>query len=296
MIPRPQPTPVALLALLLVTLVAAAPPAAAQSTPKAVDTTSQAEGLPSELSDVGFDQRLGDRVPLDLTFTDSEGETVRLGDYFEEGRPVILSLVYYECPMLCDLTLNGLAQSLKPLRFTMGDDFEVVTVSFDPGEDAAVAADARSRYVPRYGRDEAWEGWHFLTGEEEPIRRLAESVGFRYSYDPQTDEYAHAAGVVMLTEEGTISRYFFGTDHPAKDLRLGLVETADGAIGTPVDQVLLYCYSYDPQLGRYSAAAWNLIRAGAALTVLLLVGFIVIMLRRERRQRAESADAQPRTA
>lgn len=270
----------------------AALPATAQRPPQPVDAGSQAAGLPADLSDVGFDQRLGEAVPLDLDFRDSSGREVRLGDYFD-GRPVILSLVYYECPMLCDLTLSGLAQSLKPLDFAMGEDFEVVTVSFDPGEGPAVAAEAKRRYLPRYGRAEAEDGWHFLTGDDAEIRRLADAVGFRYAYDEESDEYAHAAGIVMVTADGTISRYFFGTDHPAKDLRLGLVETAGGSIGSPVDQILLYCYHYDPALGRYSAATMNLVRAGGAATVLALAVFIFVMLRRERRRAAE---AQVRTA
>lgn len=279
------------LALLAVCCLLAALPAFAQRPPQDVDANSRAAGLPSDLSDVGFDQRLGERVPLDLTFRDSSGRQVRLGDYFD-GRPVILAPVYYECPMLCDLTLSGLAQSLKPVDFAMGEDYQVISLSFDPGEGPEVAAAAKRRYLPRYGRSGGEEGWHFLTGDEEQIRRLTDAIGFRYTYDPQSDEYAHAAGIVMVTADGEISRYFFGTDHPAKDLRLGLVETAQGSIGSPVDQILLYCYHYDPTLGRYSAATMNLVRAGGVATVLALAVFIVVMLRRERR----AAKAQARTA
>lgn len=279
----------------------AGPAAAQQRPPDGVVYNTQAAELPEELKEIGFDQRLGEDVPLDLTFRDSNGDRVRLGDYFAAGRPVVLSLVYYECPMLCDLTLSGLAQSLRPLELVIGEDFEVVTVSFDPGEGPEVAAAARQRYVPRYGRETAWDGWHFLTGDDAEIRRLADAVGFRYTYDPETDEYAHAAGLVMLTPGGEVSRYFFGTDHPAKDLRLGLVETADDRIGSAIDQILLYCYHYDPTLGRYSAATLNLVRAAGAVTVLLIVGFIVVMLRRERRQARQQAqhpatEAAARTA
>jgi protein SCO1/2 len=286
----------ALLVFAALGLAAAAPAVLAQRAQPALSADARAAGLPPQLKDVGFDQRLGERVPLDLAFRDHEGEPVRLADYFRAGKPVLLSLVYYECPMLCDLTLSGLAQSLKPLELTAGRDFELVTVSFDPGEGPAEAAGARSRYVPRYGRAEAWEGWHFLTGEPAAIDALAEAVGFRYQYDPERDEYAHAAGLVMLTPDGEVSRYFFGTDHPAKDLRLGLVETADEKIGSPIDQILLYCYHYDPALGRYSAATMNLLRAGGALTVLLLGGFVVIMLRRERRAAAAGTGPSARTA
>jgi protein SCO1/2 len=293
---RRPPLAAALLAFAALGLAAAAPAVLAQRVQPALSADARAAGLPPQLKDVGFDQRLGERVPLDLAFRDHEAEPVHLADYFRAGKPVLLSLVYYECPMLCDLTLSGLAQSLKPLELTAGRDFELVTVSFDPGEGPAEAAAARSRYVPRYGRTEAWEGWHFLTGEPAEIAALAEAVGFRYQYDPERDEYAHAAGLVMLTPDGEVSRYFFGTDHPAKDLRLGLVETAEEKIGSPIDQILLYCYHYDPALGRYSAATMNLLRAGGALTVLLLGGFVVIMLRRERRAAAAGTGPSARTA
>jgi protein SCO1/2 len=276
----------------------AAPAASAQrSAPVApLDPNATAAGLPRELSDVGFDQRLGERVPLDLAFRDADGTRVRLGELVD-GRPVILSLVYYECPMLCDLTLSGLAQSLKALELSAGVDFDVVTLSFDPGEGPAAAAAARRRYLPRYGRAEASGGWHFLTGDEDEIRRLADAVGFRYVYEAERDEYAHAAGIVMLTPQGVVSRYFFGTDHPAKDLRLGLVESGEGAIGSAVDQFLLYCFHYDPVLGRYSAATMNLVRAGGVVTLLALVTFILVMLRRDRRGAQQARrDADARTA
>ncbi|HEX2251798.1 MAG TPA: SCO family protein [Thermoanaerobaculia bacterium] len=278
-------------------LAAVAAPGLAQRTPQAeVDPAGRAAGVPAELTDIGFDQKIGERVPADLAFRDESGRAVTLGDYLDGERPVLLSLVYYECPMLCDLTLSGLAASMKPLTFDVGADFQVVSVSFDPGETPATAAAAEARYVPRYGRAGAEDGWHFLTGDAEPIRRLTEAVGFRYSYDEERDVYAHAAGAVLLTPDGRIARYFFGTEYPPKDLRLGLVEAAEGGIGTPVDQVLLYCYQYDPATGRYSAATMNLIRAGGVLTVLALGGFIGTMLYRERRRARTSADAHVRTA
>lgn len=272
-----------------------AAPAAAQRPPRQVDVHGTAAGLPEPLREVGFDQRLGEAVPLDLAFRDADGRRVTLGDYFD-GRPVALSLVYYECPMLCPLTLSGLAQSLKPLELSVGDEFQVVTVSFDPTEGPQTARAARDRYLPLYGRQGAEDGWHFLTGTQASIERLTDAVGFRYTYDADRGEYAHAAGLVVLTPEGRIGRYFFGTDHPARDLRLGLVESAGGTIGGAIDQVLLYCFHYDPQTGRYGAATWNLVRAGGAVTVLALVGFIVIMLRRERRRAAVGPEAPARTA
>ena len=283
-------------ALVVLAVLLAAPAWAQRAAPAARPAPEATAGaLPAELKEVGFDQRLGEQVPLDLTFRDADGSEVRLAELVDD-KPVILSLVYYECPMLCDLTLSGLAQSLKPLELSAGDEFDVVTVSFDPGEGPEVAAAAKRRYLPRYGRTEASDGWYFLTGDEANIRRLADAVGFRYSYDAESDEYAHAAGIVMLTPSGEISRYFFGTDHPSKDLRLGLVESGEGEVGTAIDQILLYCFHYDPVLGRYSAATMNLVRAGGIVTVLALALFIVVMLRRERRSAEPHGDAQARTA
>jgi protein SCO1/2 len=279
----------------LAVLGALAPPATAQRPPQRVDVHGTAAGLPEPLREVGFDQKLGEAVPLDLAFRDADGRAVTLGDFFD-GRPVALSLVYYDCPMLCPLTLSGLAQSLKPLELSAGDEFQVVTVSFDPTEGPETARAARDRYLPLYGRAGAEEGWHFLTGTQASIDRLTDAVGFRYTYDAERGEYAHAAGLVVLTPDGRVGRYFFGTDHPARDLRLGLIESAGGTIGDAIDQVLLYCFHYDPATGRYGAATWNLVRAGGAATVLALVGFIVVMLRRERRRAAVGPDAPARTA
>lgn len=287
---RPAAAPAFAVALCLA--VGAALPAAAQRPPVAADPQRTASGLPEPLREVGFDQRLGESVPLDLAFRDAEGRSVTLGDYFD-GRPVALALVYYDCPMLCPLTLAGLARSLKPLELSAGREFQLLTVSFDPGETPEQAAKARDRYLPLYGREGAEEGWHFLTGEAAAIARLAEAIGFRYTFDEERDEYAHAAGLVVLTPQGRVARYFFGTDHPARDLRLAMVEATDGGIGNAVDQLLLYCFHYDPATGRYNAATWNLVRAGAALTVLALVGFILVMLRRERRARRTGAGGDP---
>ena len=292
---RPAPAAaLAALTALLATLVAA-PPAAAQRPPREVDIHGTAAGLPEPLREVGFDQKLGGELPLDLVFRDADGRRVALGDYFD-GRPVALSLVYYDCPMLCPLTLSGLAQSLKPLELSAGEEFQVVVVSFDPTETSETARVARDRYLPLYGREGAEEGWHFLTGDQTSIDRLADAVGFRYTWDAERAEYAHAAGLVVATPEGRIARYFFGTDHPARDLRLAFVEATDGAIGSPIDQVLLYCFHYDPATGRYSAATWNLVRAGAILTLAALGTFLFVMLRRDRRRAPLGPDAPVRTA
>lgn len=240
------------------------------------------EGLPGPLEDVGFDQRLGESVPLDLRFRDELGRPVELGDLFGE-RPVILALVYYQCPMLCPMVLNGLTSALKPLRFEPGREFEVVVVSFDDRESPETARAAKATHLERYGRPETAHGWHFLTGEPAAIRRLTDSVGFRFVQLPDTGEFAHAAGVVALTPAGRIARYFYGVEYAPRDLRLGLVEAADHQIGSVVDTLLLYCYHYDPETGSYSAVAMNIVRLGAALTVLLLGVFLGFQWRRERR-------------
>jgi protein SCO1/2 len=240
--------------------------------------------LPPPLRDVGFDQRLGADVPLDLLFRDESGQEIPLGRYFGEQRPVILSLVYYRCPMLCTLVLNGLTSSLKALPFAAGREFEIVTVSFDPRETPALAAAKKAAYLERYGRPEAGEGWHFLTGDEDPIRRLADAVGFRYTYDPELDQYAHASGILVLTPEGKIARVFYGVEYAPRDLRLGLVEASQNRIGTLVDQLLLFCFHYDPAAGKYGAVALNLVRAGGVVTVLGGGLAIASLLRRERRR------------
>jgi protein SCO1 len=239
---------------------------------------------PDELRGVGFEQHLGAELPLGLSFRDEHGTPVELGDYFGE-RPVLLSLVYFDCPMLCPMTLNGLASSLKPLEWNPGREYEVVVVSFDPAEGPELAAEAKRRTLVRYGRSGIEDGFHFLTGDAEAVRRLADAVGFRYSYDEEREEWAHAAGLVMTTPSGTISRYYFGIEYVAKDLKLGLVESGQGEIGSVVDQLLLYCFHYDPQLGRYewSERALLIMRIGGLLTILALGSFIIVMVRRERR-------------
>jgi protein SCO1/2 len=256
-------------ALLSAMALAAAVPAAAQ------------QGRPAALRDVGYDQRLGQALPLDLVLEDEEGRDVRLGDYFGK-RPVVLSFVYYDCPMLCTLTLNGLASALGVLSFDAGREFEIVTVSFDPRDTPSAAAKKKQAYLSRYKRDTAEAGWHFLTGRAEPLARLTEAAGFRYAWDAETRQFAHPAGVVEATPEGRISRYLFGIEYAPRDLRLALVESASEKIGNPIDAVALYCYSYDPMTGRYGMAIMRILRLGAVATVLALGGFVFVMLRRER--------------
>ena len=246
-----------------------------------------AQDRPEALREVGFDQHLDALIPLDVRLRDEAGREVRLGDYFTD-KPVVLSLAYYSCPMLCGLHLQGLASSLKPLQFDAGKEFTVLTVSFDPRDTPERAAEKKKDTLSRYDRPGAEAGWHFLTGDADQVAALTRAVGFRYQYDEKRGEYAHPAGLVLLTPDGRIARYFFGVEYSPRDLRLGLVETAQGKIGTLVDQVLLFCFHYDPAMGRYSAVALNAVRAGGVLTILGLVAFIGSALRREStRRRAE---------
>ncbi len=246
-------------------------------------TASGQQRVQTVLSEVGIDQRLGDAIPLDLAFRNEAGEAVRLGDYLGE-KPAILSLVYYECPMLCTQILNGLLASLRVLSFDVGSEFEVITVSFDPEETADLAREKKESYVGRYGRKGAASGWHFLTGDSASIEALTRAVGFRYVYDPGSELFAHASGVMVLTPEGRLSRYFYGIEYAPRDLRLGLIEASANEIGTAVDEVLLYCFRYDPSSGKYSLVIMNVVRLAGIATVGLLGGFVFIMLRRERRQ------------
>jgi protein SCO1/2 len=240
-----------------------------------------AQEKPAVLRDVGYDQRLGDSVPLDVTFRDEAGRPVTLRSLFR-GRAVVLSLVYYECPMLCTLTLNGLGSALSVLTFDVGRDFDVITVSFEPKETPALAAAKKKAYLARYRRPGAEEGWHFLTGDAPAIAALTSAVGFRYAWDAETRQYAHPAGLVVLTPDGRIARYMYGVEYAPRDLRLALVEASQRRIGNPVDTVLLYCYRYDPTRGRYAASVLRLVRLGGVLTVLGLAAFVLSSLRRER--------------
>ena len=243
---------------------------------------AQAQGTPP--GDVRIEQRLGAQAPLDLTFRDEAGRPAPLREYIN-GKPTILVLAYYDCPMLCTLVLNGLTSSLSDLKFDVGREFNVVTLSFDPREQPALAAAKKEVYVKRYGRAGAAAGWHFLTGDEANIKQLAQAVGFRYAFDPATGQYAHASGIMVLTPAGRVARYFYGIEYPPRDLRLGLVEASQNRIGSPVDQVLLLCYHYDVATGRYAPFAVGLMRAGGAMSVLALASLIFVMLRREGKRR-----------
>jgi protein SCO1 len=236
---------------------------------------------PLALRDIAFDQKLNRQVPLDLTFRDENGKTVLLANYFRQ-RPVILNFVYLKCQDLCPLLLDGVVRSLRALSFDIGNQFDVLTVSFDSHDDPSLAAAKKTDLVEKYSRTGAVTGWHFLTGDEPQIRRLTESVGFRYSYDAHTGEFAHATGIIIVTPQGKTSRYFYGVDFSPRDVRLGLIEAAAGKIGSPIDQLLLFCYHYDPTTGKYNLVVARALQVGGAATVLALGAFIIMMLRRDR--------------
>jgi len=241
------------------------------------ETTS--DGKPRMLEDVGIDQKLDSQLPLDLVFKDESGASVRLGDYIGK-KPIVLSLVYFNCPMLCNQVLNGLTGSMDTLSFDIGKEFEVVTVSFDPRETPELARDKKETYIKWYKRPGAAEGWHFLTGDKHEIDKLAAAVGFRYRYDPATNQFAHASGIMLATPEGKLARYFYGIEYAPRDLKLGLIEASENKIGSPVDKLLLYCYHYDPASGKYGPVVMKLIRLGGAATMIGFVAMVFWMRRR----------------
>jgi len=239
------------------------------------------DGRPAGLRDVGLEQRLNEHVPLDLSFRDESGQPVRLGHYFG-STPVILTLNYFDCQMLCPLVLNDVLRVVRAIPLTLGRDFRILTVSIDPHDLAALAEAKHQSYVDRYGRPGAIDGWHFLTGDEDSIESLARAVGFRYVRDPQSRQYAHAAGIMVLTPDGRLARYFYGVEYSPRDLRLALVEASKGGIGSLADQILLFCFHYDPQSGRYSFVVLNAVRAASIATVIGIGSLMVVLFRRER--------------
>ncbi|MGE0822180.1 MAG: SCO family protein [Candidatus Binatia bacterium] len=240
-------------------------------------------------ANVGLDQLLDGQVPEDLTFRDQTGATVRLGDYFGK-KPVILSFAYYDCPMLCTLVVNGLIRTLRTLSFSAGDEFQVLTVSFNPKDTPAMAALKRQSSLQSYNRDGAEKGWSFLVGDEENIQRLTKAVGFRYSYDEKSQEYAHPSGIMILTPEGRLSRYFYGIEYAPRDVRLGLVEASAGKIGSPVDQILLLCFHYDPTTGKYGLVITRALQIAGLVTVFALGSFMLISVRRDKKRRRQNED------
>ncbi len=243
------------------------------------ETGNPSTGLPTALRDVRIEQKLDQQVPLDLVFRDENGQPVKLGEYFGE-KPVVLAFVYYDCPMLCTQVLNGMATSFRVLPFQIGKEFEVVTVSFDPRETNTLATSKKQvymKYLPERMRSEANSGWHFLTGDQDNIAKLTDAVGFHYHYDEATKQFAHASGIMVTTPQGKLSRYFYGVDYPARDLRLGLIESSANKIGSPVDQLLLYCYHYDPATGTYGAAIMKIMRIAGVITVLAIAVMILAL-------------------
>lgn len=238
-------------------------------------------GTPEVLKEITIEQRLGAQVPLDAVFRDETGRAVKLGEYFGK-KPVVLSLVYYECPMLCNQVLNGLVGTMEALKFTAGKEYDVVTVSFDPRETPELAARKKETYLKRYGRDGAAGGWHFLTGDKAEIDKLTEAVGFGYAWDTKSNQFAHASAIMVATPEGKLSHYFYGIEYAPKDVRLGLVEASAGKIGSPVDKLILYCYHYNPTTGKF-APVMMVIRTAGIVTVVGLAALIFVLARRGRR-------------
>jgi protein SCO1/2 len=236
---------------------------------------------PEELIDVTFRQRLNERLPLDIPFKDEYGRPVTLGKYFTGTRPVILAFVYYQCPMLCTQVMNGISASLRALPFTAGQDFDVVLVSFDPRDDPAAALEKKQKHLEYWKTEGQSGGWHLLTGAESSIAEVTRAAGFTYKWDSVTGQFAHVSGVLVATPDGTLSRYFYGVEFSPKELRLALVESGQGRVGKLIDELLLYCYHYDPETGRYGATVMNLVRLGGILTLGTMVTFFVMMRRRE---------------
>jgi len=233
---------------------------------------------PPGLKNVGIEQHLDDQIPPDLSFRDESGKSVRLGDYFGK-KPMILNLVYYQCPMLCGEVLSGLESALRVLKFDVGKEFDVLTVSFDPRETPDMATKKKAEFLKRYGRPGAADGWHFLTGPQESIDALTKAAGFQYQYDPKTGQFAHATAIIVLTPEGKIAQYYYGVEYAPKDLRLGLIQASQNKIGTLADQVLLYCYHYDPTTGKYGAVISRVLQLSGLATILVLGVLMTVLIR-----------------
>lgn len=264
-------------------------PAAPQPVQLAPDT----QAVPEELEGIGIDEHLDLKLPLDLKFTDETGQTVDLGRYFDGRRPVILTLVYFGCPMLCGLVSNAQMDAMKQIEgWTPGQEYQAVTVSFDPRETHELAAMKKQNYVNAWGNSAVAQGWHFLTGGQEEISRLTAATGFKYRWDEKTEQFAHAPAIIIITPDGRISRYLHGVGYDSRVLRLSLVEASQGKIGTTTDHVLLYCFQYDPTRGAYTLAARNLMTAGGLLTVLIMAAWLVpVWVRGSRRVRREATEA-----
>jgi protein SCO1/2 len=271
--------------ILTMIVLTAAPPLHAQ----------RAEPVPQELQDVKVTEHPDVALPLDAQFVDENGNTVRLGDFFSGDRPVILTLNYYECPMLCGLQLNGLVDGLDGLDWTPGDQFEIVTISINPLETPTLAKLKKQNYIKHYGRPKAAAGWHFLTGRESDIRRVADTVGFGYRYDPKAKQYAHPAVMFVVTPAGHVARYLYGIELPTKTLRLALVEAAKGKVGSAIDRIVLYCYHYDPSTHRYAPVAMNIMRLGGGATLAIFGTSLLAFWVRDSRKRRSTDGGNERT-
>lgn len=278
-------------------LLGASLPARAQGMHDAAPGGMPSTELPPILKNVRYEQRLDNQIPLHLAFRDESGKAVRLNDYFGH-KPVVLILAYYRCPMLCSQVLAGATHAFTQLPFRIGQQFNVLTVSFDPKETPAFAASAKETYLRSYGHPEAADGWHFLVGQQPEIAALTQAVGFHYAWDPQTQQYAHATGIVVLTPRGKVAQYFYGIDYPAQDLRLALVQSSQEKIGSLADEVLLYCCKYDPNTGRYTAIIGRVLQIAGAFTLLILGGvlFLLFHLDKKKRLELEKAAAQRESA
>jgi protein SCO1/2 len=278
-----------LLTALIAALLLATPAARADLVPQS-EQVERKEPLPRRLVGVDVKEHLASPVPMDLGFSDENGRSVTLQDYFDGSVPVILTMNYSNCPMLCSLQLTALVEGLKKVDWTLGKDFRMVTVSYDPTETAELAHRTKARYLAEYARPGAENGWHFLHGSENNVKALAKALGITYSYNEARKEYVHPATVILSTPSGKIDRYLYGLDYPEKTLRLSLVESSEGKIGTTVDQLILFCFHYDANEGRYAPIARNIMRAGGGATVFLLAGFLTVLWRRDKKRKIESEE------
>ncbi len=257
--------------------------------PKTYDPSQMSSnGLPEALQSIGIEQKLGDKLPMDVELKDEDGRAVKLGDYFSKGKPVIIAFVYYECPMLCNQVLNGLTGSLKGINFDAGKDFDVLAISFDARENdkPELAKNKKAGYVERYGRQGSENGWHFLTGSQASIDQVTKAAGFSYKWDEKSNQFAHAGGIMITTPDGKLARYLYGIDYAPKDLKFGLMESAESRVGNPAEQLLLYCYHYDPSTGKYGLAILNVIRLGAIATLIGMGAMALVFWRRNKRKAA----------
>jgi protein SCO1/2 len=272
------------IALLVPLTLASARPASAQGFYRQPEVKTPSSQQVDIIKDVDFEQRLDAQLPLDATFRDESGRTVQLGEYFHHDKPVVLALVYYECPMLCSQVLNGMVTSLKVLRYSAGHDFDVVAISFNPKEGPGLASAKKAAYVDEYSRPGTENGFHFLTGDPDSIERVTNAVGFKYKYDPRILQYAHAAGLTVLTPEGRVSRYFYGIEFAPRDVQFGLMDASKLKIGTITEKITFLCYHYDPASGKYGLIVTRLLQAGGLVTLAAMGTFWFVMLRRERRK------------